>query len=100
MWYSSYTYAEMRVRCCQKQDFRDGEDFQDGLVCGWRLLSESGIWGDFRVPDNRMALDGLWELSIIVPLAAFSRAVGSEDCDFSPGRRVKLTALSACRPSG
>ena len=26
-----------------------------------------------RLPDNRMALDGLWELSIIVPLAAFSR---------------------------
>ena len=38
-------YAEMRVRCCQKQDFRDGEDFQDGLVCGWRLLSESGFGG-------------------------------------------------------
>ena len=31
--------------CCQKQDFRDGEDFQDGLVCGWRLLSESGFGG-------------------------------------------------------
>ena len=26
-----------------------------------------------RLPDNRKALDGLWELSIIVPLAAFSR---------------------------
>ena len=34
-----------------------------------------------RVPDNRKALDGLWELSIIVPLAAFARAVGAEDCD-------------------
>ena len=43
-------YAEMRVGCCQKQDLRDGEDFRDGLVCGWRLLSESGFvgWGDFR----------------------------------------------------
>ena len=26
-----------------------------------------------RLPDNRKALDELWELSIIVPLAAFSR---------------------------
>ena len=51
-------HAEMRVGCCQKQDLRDGEDFQDGLVWGWRLLSESGFggWGDFRVPDNRKAL--------------------------------------------
>ena len=45
-----HTHAEMRVGCCQKQDFRDGEDFQDGLVWGWRLLSESGFggWGDCR----------------------------------------------------
>ena len=28
-----------------------------------------------RLPDNRKALDGLWELSIIVPIAAFSRHV-------------------------
>ena len=40
-----HTHAEMRVGCCQKQDLRDGEDFQDGLVCGWRLLSESGFGG-------------------------------------------------------
>ena len=26
-----------------------------------------------RVPDNRKALDELWELSIIVPLAAYAR---------------------------
>ena len=38
-------YAEMRVGCCQKQDLRDGEDSQDGLVWGWRLLSESGFGG-------------------------------------------------------
>ena len=40
--------------------------FVDGGCClNWDL-------GDFRVPDNRKALDELWELSIIVPLAAFS----------------------------
>ena len=49
--------------------------FGDGGCCQNRDL------GDFRVPDNRKALDGLWELSIIVPLAAFARAVGAEDCD-------------------
>ena len=26
-----------------------------------------------RVPDNRKALNGLWELSIIVPIAAYAR---------------------------
>ena len=26
-----------------------------------------------RLPDNRKALDGLWELSIIVPIEAFFR---------------------------
>ena len=35
----------MRVGCCQKQDLRDGEDSQDGLVWGWRLLSESRFGG-------------------------------------------------------
>ena len=41
------------------------------------------------VPDNRKALDGLWELSIIVPIAAFSRAVGAQDCDLLAGSQVE-----------
>ena len=49
--------------------------FVDGGCCQNRDL------GDFRVLDNRKALDELWELSIVMPIAAFSRAVGAEDCD-------------------
>ena len=37
------------------------------------ILAYAGDAEYMRVPDNRKALDGLWELSIIVPLAAFSR---------------------------
>ena len=50
-------YAGMRVGCCQKQDLRDGEDFQDGLVWGWRLLSESGFggWGDVKAASRNPA---------------------------------------------
>ena len=44
-------------------------------------LAYAGETEYMRLPDNRKALGGLWELSIIVPLAAFSRAFGTEDCD-------------------
>ena len=47
---------------------------QHGLVGAELNARARGTVPEYMwLPDNRKALDGLWELSIIVPIAAFSR---------------------------
>ena len=74
---------------------------QHGLVGAELNARARGTVPEYMwLPDNRKALDGLWELSIIVPPAAFSRAFGAEDCDLLAGSQVEADASERPQPVG